>query len=801
MKICDETECPFYVNGVEVMDKIPTVASNGLLIVGECPGREEVRRGVPFVGGPSHLLRGVLEHLHTTIEAVDFTNAIRCNFSGGAKPSDAAMEQARLCCVKQLEETVNTVQPKAILTLGAMALQSATGLKGVEKYRGATTEQVFETLTVPTVSTIHPAAMLRAAEKHAWFDLFVADVEKALLLACGRREPMHPEVQAFTLKTVLEALGDGRQPVAVDLETDGIDPRECGITTVGLARMTFDEETGEEAALAVSIPCPGLRSKFATSAWRKAWALLREVFADPQREWVFHNMAFDIPVIERVLNVKITGTTHDTLLAHHAVYPKVPHDLQAVSTHFFCVAPWKAFYDKRFQAATDAEIPELLYYNGADTSLTIQLHHKLGHELRRENVLSVYENDRILTRYAMDWEKVGIGVDEDVRLRLHYQFQGEIEDLLAQIREMVGDADFNPNSSKQLQPVLVDQFQLIPKKVTKSGQLSTDAASLFEFRDHPFVELLQIYRTKTKLFSTYIDGLGQKVGRDGRIHPRWNKTSTPSGRFGTRPAVQNWPDSMREMLIPTPGRCIISADFAALELRISVLLAGQEDLIEAFIQGKDIHSMFAEVYFAEIWARASDAQRKLLRKNSKPVTFGDIYRAGPKTLFENVRTDVPGITLKEVEIMQARKRARYQNVNAYSAYVTEIANRTFELRTPWLGRRRRWPLGGVADTEATNHPVQGGAADIVDAATIRWIRLLEKKGDYHTRVWPILQIHDDLRAEVEIGYAETALRDLITCMRCSKRLVSPITGRGYEMPFEVEGKMGPNHLDLKEVHF
>jgi DNA polymerase I-like protein with 3'-5' exonuclease and polymerase domains len=105
----------------------------------------------------------------------------------------------------------------------------------------------------------------------------------------------------------------------------------------------------------------------------------------------------------------------------------------------------------------------------------------------------------------------------------------------------------------------------------------------------------------------------------------------------------------------------------------------------------------------------------------------------------------------------------------------------------------------VTDNEATNHPIQGGAADIVDAATIRWMQLLERKGDYHTRVWPILQIHDDLRAEVSIDYAETAIRDLVASMRCSKRLVSAITGKSYEMPFEVEAKMGPNHLALKEV--
>lgn len=833
MKPCNQVDCPFFEHGLEVFDKIPIVGWNKLLIVGESPGREEVKRGVPFVGASGHVLKTTLTYLHTSIEATHITNAIRCNFSGGTKPSDAAMKVARECCQRELEANIVSIQPTAILTLGGIALESVTGLKGVEKYRGATTWQHFdvnllpqldeqmaaviaevkslETLKYPNlepspimatwgahvVSTIHPAAMLRSPAKAPWLDLFVADIEKAVQLAAGKVSVVNPEVQAFSIEAVRKVLKEPSIPVAVDLETTGIDVRECNITSIGLACLTYDKETGEEEPYSVSIPCPGLRQHFDTDEFQNALEELCTAFLDPARTWVFHNMAFDVPILERLLDLKIAGRVDDTMLEHHAVYPKVPHDLQAVTTQFFPVEPWKAYYEKRFLDVSEEDIAALLYYNGADTANTVKLHDKLRQEMRREKVADVYENDRLITRYAMDWEKVGLGVDEAARLVLHEEFSESITCLKENIWSLVGDRSFNPNSPQQLQKVLVDQFNLIPKKVTKGGQISTDAASLFEFRDHPFVELLQTYRTKTKLFSTYIDGLSQEVGSDGRIHTRWNKTATPSGRFGTKPAVQNWPRSMRRMLVPAPGRVIISADYSALELRISVVLAGQEDLIEAFVVGKDVHAMFAEVYFGEVWQRASTDQRKILRTNAKPVTFGDIYRAGPQTLYENVREDVPGITFEEVRIMQARKRAKYENVNAYAAYVTEIANKTFELRTPWLGRRRRWPLGGVADTEATNHPIQGGAADIVDAGTIRWMRLLEEKGDYHTRVWPIMQIHDDLRAEVTADYAPQALEDLMRSLRCAKKVTSPITGRTYDMAFEVEGKIGPNHLDLR----
>jgi uracil-DNA glycosylase family 4 len=250
------------------MDKHPLVAWNNLLVVGESPGREEVKRGVPFVGASGHILKTVLDHMHTSIEATHITNAIRCNFSGGTKPSDAAMKVARECCQGELEANIVEIKPRAILTLGGIALTSVTGLKGVEKFRGATTWQDFsvkypieasqvendqfpvdfdpkmpeplekidavaeETWRTLVVSTIHPAAMLRSPAKHVWLDLFLADAEKAYLLANEKLALCQPEVEAFNLEVVQRILASTSEPIAVDLETDGLDVRE-GTSMVG----------------------------------------------------------------------------------------------------------------------------------------------------------------------------------------------------------------------------------------------------------------------------------------------------------------------------------------------------------------------------------------------------------------------------------------------------------------------------------------------------------------------------------------------------------------------------------------
>jgi DNA polymerase-1 len=378
-------------------------------------------------------------------------------------------------------------------------------------------------------------------------------------------------------------------------------------------------------------------------------------------------------------------------------------------------------------------------------------------------------------------------------------YAAELERILAELREDTCLEKFNPLSTKQLGQQLANRG-LLPTRRTKTGKLSTDSKALFSFRDEPFVAKIVAYREKQKLYSTYIEGLGKKVWTDGRLHPSWNITATPTGRFGTKPAIQNWPNSMRGMLVAPPGFIWIGADYKALELRLIAQLSGQEDLQELFLQEQDVHLVNArEVYFAKIWDEATPEQQAKLRKLGKNVTFGDNYMAGAQTLFETVRSQHPSVTLQEVSIMQSLLRNRYPRKVEFARIMQREACAKFELRTPWLGRRRRWPLGQVPDTEASNHPIQGGAGDIAGEAAIRWTQFLKDKGDYHTRIFPNLQIHDAYYAYAREDYAEQAVRDLMECMHCEKSAVSPVTGKTYTMVYSVEGQLGYDLAHMKEV--
>ena len=345
---------------------------------------------------------------------------------------------------------------------------------------------------------------------------------------------------------------------------------------------------------------------------------------------------------------------------------------------------------------------------------------------------------------------------------------------------------FNPNSPPQLREALTHR-RLTPTKVTKKTmEASTSKASLWDLRGDEFVDLLFRWRSKHKLWSTYLKPMARKIHEDGRIHPVWKLHSTPSGRYGTQPAVQNWPDDMKALMISAPGCKLVGADYAALELRVVALLSGEYEWIDTFQRGGDLHAAMAYYYFPADFTRL-DAEwqdvegtdeekdkavpgRKALRKAGKSVTFGDIYLASAPTLYEQIREERPEVKtrseqarlLREVTAMQARLRAATPSRLAWANLMHKEAESNFGLSTMrWTdvlegqvaevqgGRQRKWPMGEASPNETANHPIQGMAADIVNHATRRLARWLKALGLYRNGIWMVLQVHDALYLEVE----------------------------------------------------
>ena len=610
---------------------------------------------------------------------------------------------------------------------------------------------------------------------------------------------------------------------------------------------------------------------------------------------VFHNKPYDVPVLQRHFDIELSCTREDTLLMHHALYPRLPHDLQSVGSHCLPLEPWKTDFEsssdaffRRVNAEDDEEVAEelvrkhlseLLWYNAADAAVTIEAYHWMQSELDVLGVRKVYEHDRAKCDLSIDWYWNGVGVDLKERDKLAVEFVKEINEQKSKLRRLRGlppagtydeeiqaisvdllrirkernslrrekrkavkeqsaftqelelekleeqaqhlekalkevrkrpVADtFNPNSTDQLATALISGRGITPDKVTSGGQtgkvkISTSKDSLWNYRDDEFVDLLFRFKENSKLYSTYIKRLHEKIHDDGRLHPVWKLHSTPSGRFGTSPAIQNWPKSMQKLLVAPPGHKFVGADYAALELRIQALFAGEEDLIRAFNQNEDRHSVHAEWFFGDLFRNADPALRKTLRGRGKNVTFGKIYGAGPDTLYDQIREKRPDVKTpkehrqlkKEVRHMSTVLDNAYPNQGKWSNWANMQAEASFRVFTPRLNRCRKWPMGEVTPTEPPNHLIQGSAADIMDEATFRFVDELKKRGWYQKRAWIVCQIHDALYVECEEEIAQDVAKLLEESMYYEWTFRSPITNKENTMKFPAEAEIGDRISDV-----
>jgi len=890
------SDCPLYSTGIPAVDRRPVDfrSWNRLTLVSDMPGKSEMEGGLPFSGRPGRLLWAIISTLGYSMEDLHTTHCIKCGQRGGKKLEDKKLAKAIKCCRPVLISNLQEMRTKVALGIGASPLKSLTGLTGIDTYRGTILPPEGDEPWIAT-STLHPGGIINTPPRHILIELMGSDVKKAFALADGSLTPWESPVRdAMDIDDLLywiKAVRRLKEPVAVDVETDGIDALTCNLLTVGISAR-------QPTFRAYSIPWkPAYPHSYTEDEWKEVKRALIGLFNDPKVPLVFHNKPFDVPVLQRATGEELCGMWHDTLLMHHAIYPKLPHGLQSVAAQFLPIECWKSDFesssDKAFKAmnAEDDEeivietqnriLSELLWYNATDAAATIEIYHIMDAELDTINVREVYENDCRLLDHTLDWYYNGIGIDLEVRDELDIEFSKQLADDLEELRtlcelpsedEFVDDIaeageevlrvrkirndnrkvirkllkipalsaegrsiklgilddlysrteeqdlqvksaelllktlrkrpcheTFNPNSPDQLRAAIIEGRGLTPTKVTKkTAKPSTSKDSLWDMREDEFVGLLFQYKTVHKLHSTYIKNLEKLLHSDDRIHPIWKLHSTPSGRFGTKPAVQNWPKSMRKMMIPGKGNKIVGADYSALELRIQALFAGQVDLIDAFNNNIDIHRRHAGWFFPEMFEEADDETKDSLRGRGKNVTFGKIYGAGPDTLYDQIREKRPDVKTKkdqhklkiEVRNMSAVLDRKYPNQRLWSQWAIKEANESLMAKTPRSGRIRKWPMGEVTPTEPPNHRIQGSGADIINEATDRLVGALKKRGWYQTRAWIILQVHDALYIETEEEIAEKVAKLLEECMYTEWTYTSPVTGESNTMKFPAEASVG-----------
>lgn len=444
----------------------------------------------------------------------------------------------------------------------------------------------------------------------------------------------------------------------------------------------------------------------------------------------------------------------DIELAAYLLEPeRSKHALPELSQKYLQEMAPESFADERSQAVWEAKTISRLYP-------------LLGAKLEEEELTHLMDTIELpLVEVLAAMEQNGVYVNRAHLAEKTEEVADRLQTIEQSIYEMAGHT-FNLNSPKQLGTVLFEELDLPVHKKTKTGY-STNAEVLESLRlEHPIVEQILAYRLWSKLKSTYLDGITGLIRTDtGRVHTSFNQTVTATGRLSSSdPNLQNIPvrteegRMIRALFEPGEGYdYLLSADYSQIELRLLAHMSGDENFIDAFKRGQDIHARTA----AEVFGIPLEEVTPELRRHAKAVNFGIVYGISDFGLARNLH-----ISRKEAGDYISRYFERYPGVRAFMDKVVAEAHETGYVTT-MFGRRRELPAiksrnfnqRMLAERMAMNTPIQGTAADVIKLAMIAAYHRLKEAG-VKSRI--LLQVHDELVLEVvesELDVVQAILRE------------------------------------------
>ena len=472
---------------------------------------------------------------------------------------------------------------------------------------------------------------------------------------------------------------------------------------------------------------------------------------------VGQNIKYDYMVLRRY-GIDLQGPMFDTMLAHYIVQPELRHNMDYMAEtllnyktiHIDELIGQKGKNQKSMRDLSPAEICD---YAAEDADITLQLKNVLEPQLKEVGGERLfYDIEMPLIKVLADMELNGVCLDTESLSETRRVFTERMQAYERHAYELAGE-EFNISSPKQVGDILFEKMKIIDKpKKTKTGQFVTSEEVLMQLKDRaPIVEDILNYRGMKKLLSTYVEALPKLINpRTGHIHTSFNQAVTATGRLSSSdPNLQNIPvrdddgKEIRKCFIPEAGCRFFSADYSQIELRIMAHLSGDENMIEAFREGFDIHRATA----AKIWKENIDDVTDEQRKKAKQANFGIIYGITTYGLAQRM-----GIDNGEARQLIDDYFRTFPKVQAYMEAAKEQAREKGYAET-MFGRRRYLPditsrngtVRGFAERNAINAPIQGSEADIIKIAMIRIWRRFK---DENIRSKMILQVHDELNFSV-----------------------------------------------------
>ncbi len=568
---------------------------------------------------------------------------------------------------------------------------------------------------------------------------------------------------------------------AFNTETSGLDP----FTDIVIG-ISFCIEEGKAYYLAFNDT---------TFTLKKLSVFLREIFESPSIMKVAHDLKFDYKLLKKY-GILVKSPCFDTMIAHYLVNQDVKHSLIYLSETYLSHKPI-AFEDilpfKNIGTEQLLRVPiEIMKdYSCENADIALRLKNLLEIELKQNGLIKLfYDIEMPLVSVLAQIEEEGITINTEELAKFSMKLQEQLIFLENEIFKLSG-TNFNLASPKQLGEVLFEKLAITnnPPK-TKTKQYSTGEEVLLKFKDkHPIIPYILEHRTINKLKTTYVDALPKNIHHaTGRIHSTINQTVTSTGRLSSsNPNLQNIPirtelgQEIRKAFIPRNSNyLILSADYSQIELRIIAAMSQDENMIEDFTNGIDIHKATASrIYNIPIEEINSEH-----RRNAKTVNFGIIYGISGFGLSERL-----GISKKESDILIETYFIQYPKVKKFIDETVEFAKVHGFVETI-KNRKRIIPnikssnafVRGFAERSAINAPIQGSAADIIKVAMILIQNRIQEE-QLKSRM--ILQIHDELLFDTEISEIEVM-----------KQLVKEemVTAFCFDVPIEIDINFGANWL-------
>ena len=638
---------------------------------------------------------------------------------------------------------------------------------------------------IPSVETEKKKEVKKVVSQPSLFDLFAT--EESETEKYGNVESLNNRPHVYYLIDTEDKIIDlaskleCAEKFAFDTETTSVEPINAKLVGMSFALK-------EDEAFYVPVPEDEQEAKKIVEHFRAS-------LENEKSQKIGQNIKYDFIVMQNY-GVELKGDFFDTMVAHYLLQPDGHHNMDYLAEIYLghktisidtLIGP----KGKSQRSMRDVPIADICEYAAEDADITLRLKNLFEIKLKEEGLEKLfYEIEMPLVKVLAQMEAEGVRIDTDALGESSKIMTRKACEIETHIFELAGET-FNVNSPRQVGEILFIKLKIDPKaKPSKQGGYSTSEEVLTKLINrHPIVPLILEYRGLKKLLSTYINALPELINScTGKIHTSFNQTVTATGRLSSsNPNLQNIPirddngKEIRRAFIPNDGELFFSADYSQIELRIMAHLSKDENMVNAFLSGEDIHAATAaKIFNVPLSEVTSDMRRK-----AKTANFGIIYGISAFGLAERLN-----ISRSEAKGLIDGYFESFPSVKQYMEKSIEIARQKGYVETI-TGRRRVLPdinsgnsiVRGYAERNAINAPIQGSAADIIKIAMVRVANRIKSE---KMRAKMIIQVHDELNFSVP----ENELEQL-------KRVVTEEMSAAYEMsvPLIADTGSGKNWLE------